>query len=506
MTYVSEKAASFWDWSWLTTTLVFLLSYFVARFYHKVSKYPKGPLPLPIVGNIVALQNVDALYKLADDWSRKYGDPFTLWMGEKPMVVLNTHKVMREAFVEKRDDFAGRLLTKMGRLQRQGSNNIVFEDFNPTWKALRKVASTAVRKYAVSDSLATLCSDVVDAYVDSLKKGVNVVDARAPFTYIMYNVTGMSVYGAKFDKESQELVNLQASSRAFFEAAINGLPSDIFPWLGPFYRGREEKMKLLFGEYFAILNNLYQQAVRSYVPGEITKNFTHSMLAARVEAIEQEKSDSQYLTEANMFQIIMDIFGAATDTSAATLIWVCLTMTRRPDIQARMKKEIETNLGEGRPRLEDREKMPFTVACILEALRMYPVAPLGLPHKTSCDTQVGGRYIPKDTGILYNIYAINHDSRLWADPEVFRPERFLDAVTGKVNQDLLPQLLTFGLGHRTCPGDKMAHAQMFYILVRFMQRVECSAPAGTLNSNIPALQSALLFHPAEQDIVLTRVY
>lgn len=44
-----------------------------------------------------------------------------------------------------------------------------------------------------------------------------------------------------------------------------------------------------------------------------TGNFTHSMLAAREEALQQEKSDAQYLTEANMVQIIMDIFGGEED-------------------------------------------------------------------------------------------------------------------------------------------------------------------------------------------------
>ncbi|KAG0411504.1 hypothetical protein HPB47_011358 [Ixodes persulcatus] len=236
------------------------------------------------------------------------------------------------------------------------------------------------------------------------------------------------------------------------------------------------------------------------------ENFTHSMLAARDEAIEQEKNDAQYLTEANMVQIIMDIFGAATDTSLGELQWLCLTMTRKPEIQERIKEEIERNLGQARPGMQDRGKLPYTVACLLETLRMYPIIPLGLPHNTTCNTEVGGQFIPKDTGIFYNIYAMNRDPQLWTEPEVFKPERFLDPVTGKVNQELLPQLMTFGLGPRTCPGEKLAHVDMFYVLVRFMQRVSCSAPAGKSGTPIAAVDSNLILSPAEQDIVLTRVY
>ncbi|XP_040071849.1 cytochrome P450 1A1 [Ixodes scapularis] len=505
MSFLSEKALFFWDWRWLTTALVFLLSYLVVRFYHKVSKYPKGPFPLPVVGNLLELRNTKELYKAANNWSQKFGDPITLWMGEKPMVVLNTHKLVKEAFIERRHEFAGRFSTKMAELQRQGNHNIMFEDYNPTWKTLRKLALTAVRKYAVSDSLENLCCEVVDAYVDSLKEGPNVVDSRAPFMYMLYNIIGMSVYGAKFDKESPELTKMQAINKIFFELAPNGLPSDIVPWLGLLYRGREKKIEILFKEFLDKLDSLYKRAVKSYVPGKI-ENFTHSMLAARDEAIEQEKNDAQYLTEANMVQIIMDIFGAATDTSLGELQWLCLTMTRKPEIQERIKEEIERNLGQARPGMQDRGKLHYTVACLLETLRMYPIVPLGLPHNTTCDTEVGGQFIPKDTGIFYNIYTMNRDPQLWPEPEVFRPERFLDPVTGKVNQELLPQLMSFGLGPRTCPGEKLAHVDMFYVLVRFMQRVSCSAPAGKSDTPIAAINSNLFLTPAEQDIVLTRVY
>ncbi|KAH7963184.1 hypothetical protein HPB52_019929 [Rhipicephalus sanguineus] len=78
--------------------------------------------------------------------------------------------------------------------------------------------------------------------------------------------------------------------------------------------------------------------------------------------------------------------------------------------------------------------------------------------------------IPKDTGMLYNIHAVHHDPKNWENPEEFRPERFLDPVTGKVRTDIGP-LITFGQGARSCPGEKLAQMDMFYILVRLMQRL-----------------------------------
>ncbi|KAL1420985.1 hypothetical protein MTO96_004343 [Rhipicephalus appendiculatus] len=186
-----------WDWRWITTVLVFALSYLLGRFYQRVSKYPKGPFPLPLVGNLLELRNVTDLHSKATELSKKYGDVFTLWMAHKPMVMLNGRAAVREAFLERRHDFSGRIQTNMGRLKTQGNNDILFEDYNPHWKALRKVTALAVRKYTVSESLEKLCSHIVDAYVDSLQHGPQVIESRKPFFYLLYNLIGASVYGTK---------------------------------------------------------------------------------------------------------------------------------------------------------------------------------------------------------------------------------------------------------------------------------------------------------------------
>lgn len=490
------------DWRWITTVLVFALSYLLGRFYHRVSKYPRGPFPLPLVGNLLALRNVKDLHFKATELTKTYGDVFTLWMAHKPMVILNGHAAIREAFLERRHEFAGRFQTKMGELQTQGNHDILFEDYNPRWKALRKVALLAVRKYAVSDSLEKLCADVVDAYVDSLPDGPQIIDSRTPFFYLLYNVIGVSVYGTKLDGENKEIRRLEAIDSEFVEVAPNGLPSDIAPWLAFLYRGREKKIEDLFREFRDIVNNLFTKAEASYVPGK-TENFTHAMLAAREEAIREEKGDAEYLTKGNMVQVVLNIFGAATDTSAGELQWLFLMLAKEPSIQEKIQQEIQDNIGSTPPVYKDRARLPYTVACLLEALRFRPIAPLGLPHKASTETKVGTLVIPKDTGILYNVYGVNHDPGLWENPEEFRPERFLDSATGKLRQEVGP-LITFGMGPRTCPGEKLAHMDMFYILVRLMQRLSCSAPGKPSDVNLSGNDSSIFLLPEKQNIVLTK--
>lgn len=116
----------------------------------------------------------------------------------------------------------------------------------------------------------------------------------------------------------------------------------------------------------------------------------------------------------------------------------------------------------------------------------------------------GGRQIPKDTRVLYNVYSMNRDGNLWKDSEVFKPERFLDPSTGRLRQDDLPPLMTFGLGLRTCPGEKLAHIDMFYVLVRLMQRVSVSSPTNESGVDVKTTGSSLLLAPKTQNIVFTK--
>jgi cytochrome P450 len=52
--------------------------------------------------------------------------------------------------------------------------------------------------------------------------------------------------------------------------------------------------------------------------------------------------------------------------------------------------------------------------------------PVSLFHCPGQDIKVGEYDIPKDSIVLVELRAPCQDGKFWKDPEVFRPERFLD--------------------------------------------------------------------------------
>jgi cytochrome P450 len=100
--------------------------------------------------------------------------------------------------------------------------------------------------------------------------------------------------------------------------------------------------------------------------------------------------------------IVRDLLIAGTETTSTTLLWFIVLLAgseRGRRIQEAMRREIDTTIGGERrlPSLSDRPRLPLVEAVILEVMRFKTLAPLALIHETSCDTSVGGYFIPRGT-------------------------------------------------------------------------------------------------------------
>ncbi|KAK6013452.1 hypothetical protein OSTOST_21231, partial [Ostertagia ostertagi] len=84
---------------WLFPYLAALAFLLLWLFYENTKRYPKGPRPYPFVGNLLSL-NLRKIKKDFDEYSKKYGGVFTVWL-PKPYVVITKHELVKEAFSKK---------------------------------------------------------------------------------------------------------------------------------------------------------------------------------------------------------------------------------------------------------------------------------------------------------------------------------------------------------------------------------------------------------------------
>src|ERR1700761_5286765 len=60
------------------------------------------------------------------------------------------------------------------------------------------------------------------------------------------------------------------------------------------------------------------------------------------------------------------------------------------------------------------------------------------------------------------------DDKYWPNAQDFRPERFLEE--GKYVTTRPKAFIPFGVGRRVCLGERLAIADLFLVLVRFLQK------------------------------------
>jgi cytochrome P450 len=81
-------------------------------------------------------------------------------------------------------------------------------------------------------------------------------------------------------------------------------------------------------------------------------------------------------------------------------------MAQFPEIQSRLRAEFSSVTEDRMPTLLDTEKMPYLDAATKEVMRLYPAAPVSLPHATIEDDLHDGYSIPKDSMVFYSLWCV----------------------------------------------------------------------------------------------------
>jgi cytochrome P450 len=139
-------------------------------------------------------------------------------------------------------------------------------------------------------------------------------------------------------------------------------------------------------------------------------------------------------------------------------------LLNHPTVIKKAQAEIDALVGNSRlVTADDMPRLAYLQCIISETLRLYPAAPLLLPHESSTGCKVGGYNVLSDTMLIVNAYAIHRDPTVWEDPTVFRPERFEEG-----NGDRM-LVMPFGMGRRRCPGETLALQMVGIVLGTLLQ-------------------------------------
>ncbi|CDP21079.1 unnamed protein product [Coffea canephora] len=113
-----------------------------------------------------------------------------------------------------------------------------------------------------------------------------------------------------------------------------------------------------------------------------------------------------------------------------TIEWALCLLLNHPEVLEKSRAELDAQIGTDRLVDEhDLSNLSYLHNIILETLRLYPTAPMLLPHESSVDCKIGGYNIPRGTILLVNAWAIHRDPNVWDDPTSFKiSEEEIDLV------------------------------------------------------------------------------
>ena len=109
--------------------------------------------------------------------------------------------------------------------------------------------------------------------------------------------------------------------------------------------------------------------------------------------------------------------------------------------------------------------LPYISAMLKEVLRWRPSQLLFPQHQSTDDIDYN---LPVGTEFMINSIAISCD---YDDPDVFKPERFLDGNESSI----LHGHWAFGGRRRVCVGYKVAQTQLFVVFARLIYCFDYSA-------------------------------
>jgi methyl farnesoate epoxidase/farnesoate epoxidase len=458
-------------------TVAFILTLVSYIIYQKFTRrhLPPGPIPWPFIGSLVEVAMAggripaEALHKL----SKKYGNLYSITVGVVPTVVVCGNDMIRAAMksenYDDRIDFDWVLDRSYGK-----KIGLIFSE-GEFGRETRRLMMRILRDYGFGKktTMESLILDEWEEFNAMLKEKVAKnprVTIDCTFNGPMANIVWSLISGTRFRLDDPELRELLDAINGFARAGQVGGTSLLaaFPFLSKYFpelTGFNELHRI------GIKLQIYLEKVvkdfrdRGTYKTAGASNFIEEFL---VQIDKNKDTDTLGIyTDQNLVCCLNDLFFGGSETSANTTAHAIRLLVQYPEIQKKIREEIDQVVGRSRMvSYSDKPSLKYLEATLLEILRISNVAPIGA--RRAAHTYKFGEYtIPKGTSVAINYYSVHMDEAIWGDPKNFRPERFLDRKTGEIINSDIP--IIFGVGKRNCIGEVTARTSLFIAIASLIQ-------------------------------------
>jgi len=434
---------------WITEIFLFAaVVYFVliVRVYVdvRIKRKLKGPFPLPFFGNTIAviwgeMWGQDRIEGIEELFAR-YGETWYMDVaGFKQITTMNPDNIRHVTTKEENFSNYAREPVQKGwefKAVYQLFGSGIFVTDGEIWSTQRTMSHPLFTKnsldqmHSVFVQKALSASAILQRYCDSGEE-IDIQELVQKYTLDSFGVVG-------FGTEINSLDHPVAFSKAFDKAQY---------LLNEFFFNPVAKYTNAVKEYDDCI-----QTLDEFIYGLIDRSSQENSfdLLSRFKTL-VDPSTTGY--KKFLRDIILNFAIAGRDTTACLLTWTIHCLNQHPEFMQRVKKEIETVLGDKEiPSSTDLQKLSFLSNVLSETLRLYPSVPGVGRFAIKDDILPDGTVVKAGDFVTYLNYSLGRNHHYWKDPLVYNPDRW----DKKSDMKHPFQYLPFHAGPMQCLGRHMA--------------------------------------------------
>ncbi|KAM3240738.1 hypothetical protein ACQJBY_054021 [Aegilops geniculata] len=312
-------------------------------------RLPPGPWALPVIGHLHHLAGA-LPHRALRDLSRRHGPLMMLRLGELDAVVASSPDAAREIMKTHDASFASRPLTSMQQMAYGDAEGLIFAPYGDAWRQLRKIctveilSSRRVQSFrpAREEELGRLLRSVAAASASS--SPVNLTESISAY---VADSTVRAIVGSRFKQRDTYLKMLQEGLKIVPGMTLPDIfPSSRLVRLFSSVPGRMQRHSQGMKLFMDTIIQEHQENSGPDCDGDKEEDLLDVLLRL------QKEGDSQYpLTTDNIKTVMLDMFGAGSETSATTLQWAMAELIRNPRVMRKAQDEVRQQLaGHGKVR------------------------------------------------------------------------------------------------------------------------------------------------------------
>jgi len=385
------------------------------------------------------------------------------WMNMFKITFFTTPESHRDLLVNQSDAFHRD--ARSGRLFRFIMGDSVFTTEGIQWKRRRRLvqpAFHATRVNAYAETMAQYTAEMISEWEDQ-----NTVDIERAMTDVTMRIIASTMFGVDLKSTVDEIAELMQTVLRISEQRVKEIIPRPDWWPSPAYRRQRTAL--------TDLKHILAEIITQRRQTEEDHGDLLSMLLLSRDEDGDLLSDDEALAEA------ITLFVAGHETTAVTLMWAFKLLAEHPQVATKLHAELDHVLAGRVPTLADLPNLPYTEMVAKETLRLYPAA-YNFGRISTQAVTVDGYTLPAKRMVMLSPYILQRHPALFADADVFRPERFAED-TG----DDIPRyaFIPFGAGPRVCLGRSFAMLETRLLLATIAGRVALSLSPGSQIKMVP---------------------